>query len=113
MDSSGKVTSFQYNNHIRGPEFATSVGDKLFEWYGAWYEISRLLHSPENMFSFKIYAGQMVVLDNSRVLHGRPQFDVNPGDVRHAELAYMGWDEVRSRARVIMDKQQKGQCQDK
>ena len=42
----------------------------------------------------------MVVFNNLRVLHGRRGFE--EGCYRYLESAYLDWDEIRSKARVIM-----------
>lgn len=43
----------------------------------------------------------MVIFDNWRVLHGRQRYVSKPGALRHLEGAYLDWDEVMSRLRIL------------
>lgn len=43
----------------------------------------------------------MVIFDNWRVLHGRMSYVSKPGAFRHLEGAYLDWDEVMSRLRIL------------
>lgn len=43
----------------------------------------------------------MVTFDNLRVLHGRTAFGEKIEGERHVQGAYLDWDEVRSRIRVL------------
>ena len=104
VSSSGEITEVNYSNHSRGPHFPAILMDKLHEWYAAYYEFSHLMNSPEYLIEFKVEAGQMVVFNNRRVLHGRSGFKLQGNDYRYAELCYMDWDEIRSKARVLMKK---------
>lgn len=45
-------------------------------------------------------AGEMVVMDNFRVLHGRLAYEESEGE-RHIVSGYWDWDEVRSKRRVL------------
>lgn len=45
-------------------------------------------------------AGEMVVMDNYRVLHGRLAYQDGEGE-RHIESGYWDWDTVKSRRRVL------------
>jgi gamma-butyrobetaine dioxygenase len=102
LDQNGEVVSIAFNNHIRGPHFSHILMDKLPEWYAAYYEFSKLLHSPKYRLEFKLSPGQMFVTDNRRVLHGRTAYKMDKDEYRYGVQCYMDWDELRSKARVLM-----------
>lgn len=60
--------------------------------------ISNLYVCVSIFFSF---AGDVVIFDNWRVLHGRLSYVSKPGAFRHLEGAYLDWDEVMSRLRIL------------
>ena len=54
-----------------------------------------------------MFAGDCVVFDNQRVLHGRNGFEITPADngaeesQRHYQGGYVDWDEIKSRINVL------------
>lgn len=50
---------------------------------------------------FDVIPGDLVTFDNSRLLHGRKSYVSSPDRVRHLEGAYLDWDEVMSRLRIL------------
>lgn len=59
------------------------------------------LFARRRFFLFFIFAGDVVIFDNWRVLHGRQRYVSKPGALRHLEGAYLDWDEVMSRLRIL------------
>ena len=57
------------------------------------------------MKSFFFFLGEIIVLDNGRVLHGRNGFENDPNSPqdmsRHLEGIYLDWDEVRAKRRDL------------
>lgn len=45
--------------------------------------------------------GDLVTFDNWRLLHGRGSYISSPDSSRHLEGAYLDWDEVMSRLRIL------------
>jgi gamma-butyrobetaine dioxygenase len=103
LDESGEITAVYFSNFARGSKYHSSLNGKLLEWYEAFYAFSHLMFSPEFVIQFKIEPGQMAVFDNTRVLHGRPDFKLEADACRCLETVYLDWDEMRSKARVIME----------
>ena len=99
LDKSGEISAICFNNQARGPRYHASLNGRLHEWYEAYYAFSHLTRSPEFLLEFKLEPSQMVVFNNLRVLHGRQRFE---GHYRYLESAYLDWDEIWSKARVIM-----------
>lgn len=56
---------------------------------------------PHHLSPVCLFPGDMVMFDNSRLLHGRRSYVSGPGGLRHLEGAYLDWDEVMSRLRVL------------
>ena len=71
------------------------------EFYEAFLEFAKLIKDPKNVIEIKMKAGDMYVLDNRRVLHGRTAFEIN--EVRWVEGGYVEWDALNSRRRHLMN----------
>lgn len=54
-----------------------------------------------NPFLCPLYAGDLVTFDNWRLLHGRKSYVSHHENLRHLEGAYLDWDEVMSRLRIL------------
>ncbi|KAK3867043.1 hypothetical protein Pcinc_027464 [Petrolisthes cinctipes] len=69
---------------------------------------SDLIHQPRNNIHFKLQEGDMIVMDNLRVLHGRLGYtkpnDNSGGLTRALQGGYWAWDNVRSMRRVLQAK---------
>ena len=102
LGRSGEISAIYFNDPVRGPQYHASLNGRLHEWYEAYHAFSNLTIAPEFLLEFKLQHSQMVLFDSLRVLHGRRGFEVKEGNYRYLELAYLDWDEIRSKARVIM-----------
>lgn len=64
--------------HIRSSYFTTAPYQLPFERMAAWYRAHdrfvRLLRDPRHHFAFRLRAGDVLVYDNWRMLHGRTAF---------------------------------------
>ncbi|CAE8595428.1 unnamed protein product [Polarella glacialis] len=69
LDHLGQVVRAQYNEVFRTP--VTLSFDKFEDWFRAYSLWVEMIHGPEFEVEVPISAGQMLVLDNWRVLHGR------------------------------------------
>ncbi|CAE6465639.1 unnamed protein product [Rhizoctonia solani] len=102
-DLNGDLMRVRYNNDDRS---ALRYIDPVLvdDWYDALRSWNRCLTSPDAELWVKLTAGNAVVVDNHRVLHGRSAFTGK----RRMCGAYVGADEWRSRLRVLsraIDKQ--------
>lgn len=102
LDSVGNIIAIRHNNGVRGSRFPNELMGQLYEWYDAYYKFSNLMYDPEFLVQFKLQPGQIVVFDNTRILHGRSGFNMGEGVRRYLEEVYLDWDEARSKARVLM-----------
>lgn len=79
--------------------FFTSSVDDVKRWYRALALFVELIH--RDAAYLKLEEGTILAFDNRRLLHGRREYEDNPGNRRHVVGAYLDWDEVFSRFRVL------------
>ena len=68
-DPAGGIVRIQYNEVFRTP--STVPFEHFEEWYRAYTLFNEMIHGPEFEVQVPIGKGQMLILDNWRVLHGR------------------------------------------
>jgi gamma-butyrobetaine dioxygenase len=73
---------------------------ELHRFYDARRALDRLLRSPDFEIRFLLNAGDLVMMDNRRLLHGRTGFDPSEG-LRHLQGCYIDIDAPRSHYRVL------------
>ncbi|MFZ0323211.1 MAG: TauD/TfdA family dioxygenase [Actinomycetes bacterium] len=74
--------------------------EETLRYQSARQQLAHLLASPEFEVRFPLKAGQLMMFDNNRVLHGRTEFDPNEG-LRHLQGCYIDQDGPRARFRVL------------
>lgn len=95
LDGEGEVRAVRYNNRSAAPfDLPEEV---MVPYYRAHRRFSRLLHDPQATVGFKLAAGDLFIVDNQRVLHGRRGF----GGRRHLQGAYADKDGLLSKLRVL------------
>ncbi|MGI9338899.1 MAG: TauD/TfdA family dioxygenase [Gammaproteobacteria bacterium] len=72
-------------------------------YYAAYRSISELIEAPENRLTLKVRPGEMMMVNNHRVLHGRNAFDSKSGS-RHFQQVYMEMDDIMGRIRILRNK---------
>ncbi len=102
LDSFGNIIELKYNAHLADifdlPEAI------MYDYYVAYRELMLRLQDPALKIELKLGAGDMVVFDNRRVLHGRNAFDETSGS-RHLRGCYVDRSEFKSRLRVLENSQ--------
>ena len=73
---------------------------ELADYYRARRAFDHLLRSPEFEIRFLLEAGELLMMDNRRLLHGRTGFDPREGQ-RHLQGCYIDIDGPRSLYRVL------------
>lgn len=71
------------------------------DFYDAYFKLTKLIRDPANSIIMKLRPGDIFVVDNQRVMHGRKGFDSNKEE-RQLELAYVEWDGIHSTRRLLM-----------
>jgi gamma-butyrobetaine dioxygenase len=87
-----------FNN--RSADWLDAPGDLAGRWYSAYRLLAKILKRPERELIFKLGAGDLVVMQNDRALHGRTAFDPNLGR-RHLQGCYIDRDGIESRRLVL------------
>ncbi|XP_071480482.1 gamma-butyrobetaine dioxygenase-like [Diadema antillarum] len=100
LNSLGELEQISYSNHSRTSVLRMPV-EKVGKFYKAMKLFIDLLYDPENMFLYKMKPGDILVMNNFRVLHGRKGFTMEEGSERHLQTGYMDWDLVYSKLRVL------------
>jgi gamma-butyrobetaine dioxygenase len=96
LDAEGELRTVRYNSRSVAPfDLPEEV---VVPYYGAYRRFARLLHDPEAMVGFKLPPGDLFIVDNQRVLHGRRGFAAGR---RHLQGAYADKDGLLSKLRVL------------
>jgi gamma-butyrobetaine dioxygenase len=97
-DRQGAVREIRFNAHL--VDIIDLDGDDLASFYRAYRVFMRMLRDPSYARAFRLVAGEMVVFDNRRVLHGRQAFNPATG-FRYLNGCYVDRSEFLSRIRVL------------
>ncbi|KAI5088678.1 gamma-butyrobetaine dioxygenase isoform X1 [Silurus meridionalis] len=100
VDSEGRVVRINYNNATRDSVLDLPL-DQVQPFYSALKSFVELMNRPENMVTYRMEPGDLVTFDNWRLLHGRRHYSSGTRTLRHLEGAYLDWDEVMSRLRIL------------
>ncbi|SEK66504.1 TauD/TfdA family dioxygenase [Pacificibacter marinus] len=94
----GHVIEIRYNAHLAGIfDMSAKIMPAYYRAYRAYMAKTR---DPKYRINFRLKAGEMVVFDNRRVLHGRDSFDPSTG-FRHLHGCYVDRGEFFSRLRLL------------
>lgn len=98
LDAFGDLQELHINAHIAA--VFDLPADVMESFYRAYRKILQMTRSDEYVITTRLEAGEMVIFDNRRVLHGRAAFDPNTG-YRHLRGCYVDRGEFDSRIRVL------------
>jgi gamma-butyrobetaine dioxygenase len=96
LDVDGEVRAVRYNNRSAAPFDLPE--EMVNPYYRAYRRFGRLLHDADALVGFKLAAGELFIVDNQRVLHGRRGFGRGR---RHLQGAYSDKDGLLSKLRVL------------
>ncbi|XP_072938584.1 gamma-butyrobetaine dioxygenase-like [Epargyreus clarus] len=98
LDNHGEIVRINFSIPQRGSQFPGPI-----ENVKPWYEAHSLFYELSHKFvaHFKTKAGNILVFDNIRVLHGRNQYEDKGDNVRKLIGAYVDWDEIYSKLRCL------------
>jgi len=98
LDASGGLVAIHFSPRL---DFVPlQPPGELDAYYRARRAFDHLLRSPEFEIRFLLAAGELLMMDNRRLLHGRTGFDPAEG-VRHLQGCYIDIDGPRSLYRVV------------
>jgi gamma-butyrobetaine hydroxylase len=96
LDLRGNVIAVLYNNRSIAP--LDLDPEEIPAFYAAYRRFGRLLHDPALTVGFRLRPGDLFIVDNRRVLHGRRGFGSGR---RHLQGAYADMDSLMSTLRVL------------
>ncbi len=99
LDENGEVYQVRYNHNTRIPLEVSD--DKIHDLLAAYRRFSQLLQDPEYNAEFLVSPGQILVVDNWRILHGRTGI-WNPNLKRIVLGAYLEEETFRCRRRILL-----------
>ena len=97
LDAEGRLSTVRYNN--RSVDTAGMAMDDLGRFYDAYRLFATALQDPRWQIQFKMGSGDLFMVDNRRVLHGRTAYQ-GPG-TRHLQGGYADLDGLYSRLRIL------------
>ena len=97
LDEFGHPSGVRYFDRALGP--LDVPPDDIDRLYDAIRAFSDRMHSSEFTATIRVEAGQGVLIDNHRVMHGRTAFD--PASGRHIRLCHVPRDEFHGRLREL------------
>ena len=107
VDPSGAVRGVRFNNRsVRPPTPGTAHGvtrldtNSLAAWYDAFVLFSQLVDDARFQVRLHLEPGDLFIVDNRRVLHGRTAYDAQAG-ARHLQGCYADIDGLRSTVAVL------------
>jgi gamma-butyrobetaine dioxygenase len=97
LDARGELCAVRFNTRSA---VALRVAEQEMEaYYDAYRAFGRLLEAPELRIDFKLEPGDLFVVDNQRVLHGRTGY--SEAGQRHLQGCYADRDGLRSTLAVL------------
>ena len=93
---SGELAAVHYNTRSVQPIRVPDV----HAYYEAYQAFGRMLEEPRYRIEFKLEPGDLFIVDNLRVLHGRTAYAPEAGE-RHLQGCYADRDGLRSRLAVL------------
>ncbi|MEE9147014.1 MAG: TauD/TfdA family dioxygenase, partial [Candidatus Tectomicrobia bacterium] len=97
LNPRGEVVAVRFNGPTALPfDFDANL---IEPYYDAYRTFGLMLESPEFQLRFKLDPGDLYIVDNTRVMHGRTVF--SSGGNRHLQGCYADRDSLYSRLRVL------------
>jgi gamma-butyrobetaine dioxygenase len=98
LDPNGDVRAVRFN--ARSMQSPAMSHRELGYWYDAYLRLSRLLEDEQVQVRLRLEPGDLFIVDNRRVLHGRKPFAADAGQ-RHLQGCYADIDGLRSTLAVL------------
>lgn len=98
VDAAGVLRAVRFNTRSAQP--LDLPADVLEPYYAAYHAFARMLDDARYRITFRLAPGDVFIVDNLRVLHGRTGFAGSEG-ARHLQGAYADRDALRSTLAVL------------
>ena len=94
LDEFGKFKQVRFSPRL---DFVPLMDkEKLELYYSARKKISELYNSDNYRIEFKLQTGDLLMMDNYRLLHGRTNYDANEGN-RFLQGCYIDYDSTEGK----------------
>ena len=101
LDESGNFKQVRFSPRL---DFVPLIDkEKLELFYSARKKLSELYNSENYKIEFKLLPGDLLMMDNYRLLHGRTEFDANEGN-RFLQGCYLDFDSTEGKLRHLKRK---------
>jgi len=107
LENWGELIELDQNNNTKQIRYSARLDyvpalekNKLEKFYKARKLIANLYASPKFEISFKLEKGDLLMMDNHRLLHGRTAYDVNEGK-RYLKGCYIDHDSTEGKLRYL------------
>ena len=98
LENVGQLIELDENNKVKQVRFSTRLDfvpalekERLDLYYQARNKISEIYNSNKFLIKFKLMPGDLLMMDNYRLLHGRTEFNPNEGN-RFLQGCYIDYD---------------------
>lgn len=98
LDGHGRLARVRFSN--RTERVAAYDAETLERYYAARQRFHALITDPALTVYLKLAPGEMLIMDNYRLLHGRTAYQLE-GGVRHMRQGYVDRDSTASRRQVL------------
>ncbi|WP_373356335.1 TauD/TfdA family dioxygenase [Pseudoroseicyclus sp. CXY001] len=99
LDEHGEVSGLTISQHML--DISDLPQHLLDAWYPAFCRFGRMLQEPRYLMRFMMKAGECMVFDNHRIVHGRAAYSATSGD-RYLRGTYADRAEMRSTYRALV-----------
>ncbi|KFB45216.1 AGAP012477-PA-like protein [Anopheles sinensis] len=94
----GRLERINHSVPQRDSHFSVPL-ERVERWYRAMQRFVAILH--REAVKFRTSPGDILTFSNVRMVHGRTGYTDTSGNTRHIVGAYLDWDEIYSRLRVL------------
>ncbi|MEO9529037.1 TauD/TfdA family dioxygenase [Roseibium sp.] len=98
LDEYGNISGVTISQHHA--DIFDMPQQDLNRFYPAFCRFGRMMRDEKYMMRFRLNAGECIVFDNHRIVHGRAAYSATSGD-RHLRGCYIDRGEMRSTYRVL------------
>ena len=110
LENAGQLIELDEDNKIKQVRFSTRLDfvpalekERLDLYYQARNKISEIYNSDKFLIKFKLMPGDLLMMDNYRLLHGRTEFNPNEGN-RFLQGCYIDYDSSEGKLRHLLRK---------
>ena len=110
LENVGQLIELDEDSKIKQVRFSTRLDfvpalekERLDLYYQARNKISEIYNSDKFLIKFKLMPGDLLMMDNYRLLHGRTEFNPNEGN-RFLQGCYIDYDSSEGKLRHLLRK---------